>query len=142
MAEKKTIASFAGEYAFLSNLWREADGLSIEHRLQAARATLASDRQAILSAPTPTEARRIATRRLTMPVRADWDDVRVAIMRELLEQKFADPSLRASLIATGTAELIAADVWDDEFWNVNSRTGAGANWLGKLLMELRASLGE
>jgi len=141
MGERKPIAMFAGEYAFLSNFWPEGDdGLSVEHRFQAERVTKEADKHAILTAATSTDARRIARRRVTMPIREDWDDIQVDVMRQLLEQKFAEPNLRRLLLATEDAELIAGDPWGDQFWGVDPRTGEGRNELGKQLMALRARL--
>lgn len=59
-------------------------------------------------------------------------------MRDLLDLKFADPALAALLLATGDADLVEGNDWGDRFWGVCD--GAGANMLGRLLMELRTRL--
>jgi predicted NAD-dependent protein-ADP-ribosyltransferase YbiA (DUF1768 family) len=60
-------------------------------------------------------------------------------MRELLRQKFAKPSILADrLIDTGNCQLIEGNYWGDTFWGVCK--GKGENWLGKLLMEIRAEI--
>ena len=61
-------------------------------------------------------------------------------MRTALQLKFSDPTLRAQLIATGDAELIEGNTWNDTFWGVCR--GTGKNMLGTLLMELRSSFTE
>jgi hypothetical protein len=57
---------------------------------------------------------------------------------ELLAQKFSYPYYRDLLLATGDAELIEGNVWNDVFWGVCN--GIGKNWLGKLLMQVREVL--
>ncbi len=49
-------------------------------------------------------------------LRADWNEVRVDVMRAVLAAKFSDLELRARLIATGTAELVEENTWNDRFW--------------------------
>src|SRR5262249_45669793 len=70
-------------------------------------------------------------------LRADWNEVRVEVMRGVLSAKFSDPDLRARLIATGRRELVEENTWNDRFWGRSRR--AGQNMLGRLLMELRDS---
>jgi len=70
--------------------------------------------------------------------RADWDSVRLDVMRKGLAAKFAAPALSAVLLGTGTATLELESV-DDAFWGIGA-DGKGENWTGKLLMELRAKL--
>jgi predicted NAD-dependent protein-ADP-ribosyltransferase YbiA (DUF1768 family) len=48
--------------------------------------------------------------------------------------KFSEPGLGAKLLATGDAELIEGNTWNDVWWGVNEKTGKGENWLGKILM--------
>ncbi len=70
--------------------------------------------------------------------RADWDDVRLNVMRKGLEAKFAMPAFAAVLLGTGTA-LLEQESVDDAFWGIGA-DGTGENWTGKLLMELRTKL--
>lgn len=75
-----------------------------------------------------------------------WKRNRVAVMRELLRQKFSVPELRAYLLSTGDAELVEGNNWGDTFWGVCTGCGkwwcehGGENMLGRLLMELRDEL--
>lgn len=94
-----------------------------------------AQRRAVLAAPTPARAKALGSRH---GARADWDDVRVDVMRTVLRAKFADPALRALLLATGDAQLVE-DSPRDAFWGAGAG-GAGKNMLGKLLMALRAQL--
>lgn len=75
-----------------------------------------------------------------MKLRADWNNVRVDIMRELLRIKFYDNHFqyRQKLIDTGDMYLEEGDKHHDIFWGVCD--GIGENNLGKLLMEIREEL--
>lgn len=57
-------------------------------------------------------------------------------MRDLLRTKFADPGMRRALELTGDALLVHGNSWRDHFWG--ECAGKGENWLGRLLMEVRA----
>lgn len=135
----KKIDSFAGEYRFLSNFAPsiiEVDGLeypTVEHAFQALKTENPTEREIVRTARTPGQAKKLG-RRVTL--RPDWDTARVGVMKMLLEKKFADKVLRAELLATGDAELVEGNYWNDRFWGVCR--GRGENWLGKLLMEIRA----
>lgn len=73
-----------------------------------------------------------------VPLRPDWDGQRLRVMREILAAKFGqNPGLDSKLAATGDAELVEGNTWNDRFWGVCD--GTGENHLGKLLMERRSS---
>lgn len=63
-------------------------------------------------------------------------------MEELLFLKFGgrEPFLTRALMATGDAELVEGNTWDDTFWGVWN--GVGENNLGRLLMKVRKTLFE
>ena len=134
------IDNFIGEYRFLSNFAPspiEVDGLeyaTVEHAFQALKTENPTEREIVRAARTPGQAKKLG-RRVTL--RADWDTARIRVMKMLLEKKFANKVLRAELLATGEAELVEGNYWNDTFWGVCR--GRGANNLGKLLMEVRAS---
>jgi len=78
--------------------------------------------------------------------RRDWDRVRVNIMRWTLRVKLAQnwAAFGDLLLATGDRPIVE-DSRRDDFWGakqVDSRTLAGLNVLGRLLMELREALRE
>jgi ribA/ribD-fused uncharacterized protein len=133
--------AFSGDRFFLSNFYPHGfvfDGhvyATAEHAFQAAKCVDESDTERVRIAPSPAAAKQIGRR---VQLRADWNDVRVDVMRAVLVAKFSDPDLRARLIATGEAELVEENTWGDRFWG-RSR-GTGKNMLGQLLMELRDSL--
>jgi ribA/ribD-fused uncharacterized protein len=69
--------------------------------------------------------------------RADWDDVKVGIMRDILRAKAQQHEyVRRKLLATGDRELVE-DSWRDDFWGWGANRD-GQNMLGKLWMEVRA----
>jgi len=132
------IDSFKGENRFLSSFWPcevELDGVtyeSVEHAYQAAKTVVPEEREKFRYAATAGIAKRLG-RSVTM--RDDWDDVKLSVMRDLVTQKFSDPSLRALLDETKGKQLIEGNHWGDVFWGVCK--GKGENHLGKILMEVR-----
>lgn len=132
----RSIKAFVGDYFFLSNFAPCAHlPPTLEHHFQAAKAMNAESRQLILSARTPSEAKRFGKR---VPIRPDWDNVRVEVMRNLLLAKFRVEPFRSLLLETGNAPLIEGNDWGDRFWGVCR--GVGENHLGRLLTEVRESI--
>ena len=88
---------------------------------------------------TPGQAKRLGRK---VRLVANWDEVKVEVMRHLLIQKFKIPELRLCLLAT-EGELVEWNHWHDNFWGVctcNRCPGEGENMLGRLLMEIREVL--
>ena len=128
------IPFFRGEYAFLSN-FALVGGTSVEHLYQAEKAMTPENRSLILSARTPGESKKLAR---TIPLRPDWEQVKVSVMLELLRWKFGQEPFRSLLLNTGEAYLEEGNWWRDYFWGVCE--GTGQNMLGKLLMHVRGEL--
>lgn len=130
------IDSFSGPYRFLSNFYDRAPGPTVEHLFQAAKTTDREWKEAILSASTPAFAKKLGRQ---APMRPDWEDVKLGVMRDLLTTKFwAGTSYAIALLATGDEQLIEGNTWGDTYWGVCD--GVGQNWLGRLLMEVRDEL--
>lgn len=133
------ITTFREEYEFLSNFFpaRVAlDGVdypTVEHAFQAAKTVEEAQRRGIRESATPGRAKRLGTK---ATLRADWEQIKLKIMEDLLRQKFADPGLKAKLRATGDREIVERNHWHDTFWGVCD--GKGRNHLGLLLMKIRA----
>ena len=133
--------AFSGDHFFLSNFYSHRFTFNgrtyptAEHAFQAAKCVDQGEAERVQRASSPAAAKQIGRR---VQLRADWNEVRVDVMRAVLLAKFADPDLRARLVATGKAELVEENTWGDRFWG-RSR-GVGKNMLGQLLMELRDSL--
>ncbi len=133
---------FRGAADFLSNfhparlVYQGIVYPAAEHAFQAAKTIDPGQRRRIAVCPTPGMA-KAAGRRLTL--REGWLDMRVDVMREVLEAKFAqNPPLAARLVATGRAYLEEGNSWGDVYWGVCR--GRGENMLGLLLMERRHQL--
>lgn len=78
-----------------------------------------------------------------IPLRSDWEDVKVSVMRDLLRQKFSTPEMASKLRDTRPHELVEGNWWHDCFWGrctCSAHGGKGENWLGLLLMETRETL--
>lgn len=141
-----TISGFNGADRYLSNFYPvaiEYEGMlyrTVEHAYQAAKTIDLEERGYIQRAATPARAKSLGSK---VPLRPDWLEIRNSIMKELLKQKFAVPSLRRLLLSTQGQELIEANYWHDIYWGrcqcVN-HAGRGENNLGRLLMEVREEL--
>lgn len=138
------IKEFRGDYFFLSNFYPATvrlDGrtyASVEHAFQAAK-TLDYFRRQIFrdSTTTAAGAKRLGRK---LPIRPDWEVVKLDVMLQLVRQKFnRHKYIRNLLLNTGDSELIEGNWWGDTFWGVCR--GKGKNWLGKLLMQVRKELG-
>lgn len=136
------ITEFRGQWTKLSNyslcsVWFDGHIYnSVEHAYQAAKTLDENERRHIRHLASPNQAKK-AGRDAT--IRPDWDDVKVDIMRQLLEEKFSQEPERSVLLSTGNAELVEGNWWGDQFWG-QCPVGVGQNWLGRLLMEIRENL--
>ena len=135
------INDFRGDYRWLSNFHLvdvELDGVrypSTEHAYQAAKTIDAAQRESIRVLPTCGMAKR-AGQRVTL--RADWEQVKRDVMLDLQRQKYRSPELRKLLLGTSDAELVEGNTWGDTYWGVCR--GVGENWLGRLIMQVRAEI--
>ena len=122
------IYGFFGEHRFLSNFWYADvtyDGdtySSVEHGYQAAKCAHPVDRIPFLQSTgiTPAQAKRQGKH---VKLRDDWELVKIAIMRDLVFQKFQHEDLRDRLIATGDKYLEETNTWGDTFWGVCNGNG-------------------
>jgi ribA/ribD-fused uncharacterized protein len=141
MSPPDRIDEFTGAYFFLSNYspsvlsWNGITFPTVEHAFAAAKTADPVVQRRIAEAVSPGDAKRLGR---AVTLRRDWSRVRVAVMRELLELKFADSTLASQLLATGDAHLVEGNDWGDRFWG--ECEGVGANMLGRLLMELRTRM--
>lgn len=135
------ISEFRGKHAFLSNffprriIFERAVYPTVEHAYQAAKTLDEAERERIRKARTPGEAKAIGKK---VTLRKDWCQIRVEVMLNLLRAKFSNPRLRQALLDTGAIDIEEGNLWGDRFWGVDIRTGKGENWLGRLLMQVRA----
>ncbi len=135
------VREFRGKYSFLSNFWPvrvDYEGVtypSVEHAFQAAKTLNPEEREDIRLAGSAGNAKRLGQK---VTIRPDWDNIKIAIMQDLIEKKFAYPNLKEMLLNTGDEELVEGNSWGDVFWGVYC--GEGQNWLGKTLMKVRDEL--
>ena len=136
------ISSFRGEYQFLSNFYPasvtfdEVSYPTVEHAYQAAKTWRLDKRMWVRGQTTPGKAKWAGK---ALPLREDWEQVKLQIMEELVLCKFTKHvGLREKLSATGDAELVEGNNWGDIFWGICN--GAGGNHLGKILMKIREKL--
>lgn len=134
------IASFSGEYRFLSNFWMASvdyEGItypSSEHAYQAAKTLNKDIRGAFAEITSPGEIKRLGQ---TIQIRPDWEDVKINVMRDIVTAKFeGHPDLMEKLMATKGQHLIEGNTWGDTFWG-ECPIGNGKNELGKILMSIR-----
>ena len=132
------------EYGFLCNF--SAHGFTLddrywstaEHYFQAQKFAGSDHEERIRVSRTPREAKNLGQTR-KLPLRPDWEDVKVDVMRNALMAKFTTHSdLRDALLATGDEELVE-NAPTDYIWGCG-KLGGGQNMLGKLLMETRQAL--
>ncbi|NJM11889.1 MAG: NADAR family protein [Synechococcaceae cyanobacterium SM1_2_3] len=109
-----------------------------EHYFQAQKFADTVHEEPIRLAPSPTRAAKMGRDR-SRPLRSDWEQVKDDIMRDALRAKFTQhPDLKATLLATGAAEIVEHTA-NDRYWG-DGGDGTGKNRLGELLMELRTAL--
>lgn len=129
------------------------DWPTVEHYYQAQKSANPEYNAAIRAAVSPGLAKRLAAppsapRRISqnswfrkhgeMP-RPDWHEAKLDIMRRADQAKFAqNADLAMLLLATGDAELVE-DSPGEPFWGIGP-DGAGLNWAGRVLMEVRTQL--
>ena len=147
--EVNMIDSFSGEYRFLSNFYPctiKYEGLTyptIEHAYQAAKTTDIAQRKAFalegreIGLPTLSAggAKKLGRK---IPIRADWEEVKLDIMEDILKLKFSQRYFRQLLRDTQDEELVEGNLWHDVYWGVCN--GIGQNQLGQLLMKIRSKL--
>lgn len=138
---RESITNFKGTNNFLSNFYYSPvyyNGIrfsTVEHAFQAAKSNDVKTQKLFAIIPTPQEAKQFGK---TIPLREDWETVKVSIMKDLLKQKFSKSPLREMLLQTNGIELVEGNTHGDTYWGVVN--GQGKNTLGKLLMEVRSEL--
>lgn len=138
------IDSFRYEHAFLSNFYPsllKSDGIvypTVEHAFQASKSLKAAERREIAQCGSPGRAKSMGRR---VKLRSDWESIKVHVMTQLVRLKFQTHSdLRLRLLATGAAELIEGNTWNDRFWGVCG--DQGQNRLGRILMQVRGEIAD
>lgn len=132
---------FRGQYYFMSNMYPSnitVNGLTfscVESAFQACK-TLDPEIRKSFTVMDGFTAKRAGRR---VPLRPDWEAVKVKVMKKLLEKKFADPQL-ADKLASVEGPIVEDNTWNDKFWG--RCNGYGRNVLGQLLEQLRERIKE
>lgn len=142
------IASFKGEYRFLSNFYQSPVSYqgfiypNAEAAFQAQKCEKEEDRVKYTLVKNPVVAKRMGKKEPKLP--ENWREISYGIMQEILKAKFSVPEMREKLLATGDAELVEGNNHHDNLWGDCScpRCAAkvGQNRLGKLLMQIREEI--
>lgn len=138
------ISGFRGRWTRFSNyavcsIWFEGHIYnSVEHAYQAAKTLNEWQRQHIRHLATPNQAKKAGR---TVLLRSDWEEVKLDIMRSLLQEKFSQEPDRMTLLSSGDHVLVEVNWWGDTFWG-QCPLGVGTNHLGSLLMQIRDELKE
>lgn len=113
---------------------------TVEHYFQAMKFPGHEHAEKIRLAAKPAIAKQLGRAR-SVPLRADWEQVKLDIMRAAVRQKFTTHAELTQLLqGTGDEELVEVAP-TDYFWG-RGKAGTGQNWLGKILMEVRNELRE
>lgn len=140
------INDFRGRHYYLSNFYRHPVRIggdvypTAEHAYQALKAVRRDERAWVLASETPLIAKR---RGRKIRVVDYWSDVRVLVMEQVLEAKFAVLDLADQLVATHPEKLVEGNTWHDQYWgdcHCGRCHGDGENMLGVALMQLRDEL--
>ncbi|MBO0778870.1 MAG: NADAR family protein [Ktedonobacteraceae bacterium] len=131
-------------YGCFSNFSRhgvDLDGAwwpTVEHYFQAQKFAGTPYVEKIRIAFTPKQAAEMGRNR-KLPLRADWEQVKDGIMLKAVRRKFElHVELREILLSTEEEELVE-NAPGDYYWGCGA-DGSGQNKLGKILMQVRASL--
>ncbi|GGN90011.1 hypothetical protein GCM10011579_085530 [Streptomyces albiflavescens] len=110
---------------------------SVLHGYWSLSAADAADRRRIREAASGDEAHDLGGRAAR---RADWPEVRLAVMAGLLRAKFTQhPELAAVLLGTGDARISYTSHSESPHWR-DDRDSRGRNWMGRLLELTRSEL--
>ena len=148
------IDSFRGEYDWASNFYYKApfrvndiDYRTSEHFFMACKTLDPQWVDRIVNAFKAKDAKALGRQ---VPIRPDWNQVRMGVMAQALWHKFTqNDDIRQKLIETAPSELVEGNYWHDNTWGdcrCENKSGRhpecldqGDNALGRLLMAHRAT---
>ena len=141
--EDGQVKGFFEEYRWLSNFWTTPVHFkgkifpSVENAYQYEKMEAPNEELLKVLLKVPASVAKKLGKQGKM--RSDWESIKVDVMMTLLRCKFQNPKMCAKLLLTGDTHLAEQNTWNDLYWGTNS-SGKGNNWLGKLLMQIRAEL--
>jgi ribA/ribD-fused uncharacterized protein len=135
------INDFRGQYRFLSNFYpaiicyEKLDYASSENAYQAAKSDDLEYRKRFQWVKS-SEAKQMGK---LVILRPEFEETKRNIMLDIVRIKFnTHQNLAKLLLVTGDEELQEGNWWGDKLWGTVN--GEGENWLGKILMLVRAEL--
>lgn len=137
------VKEFKGEHNWLSNFYPcriEYKGLvypSAEHAYMAQKNDSETWKKQCADDSNPPSL--IKKMSYMQPLRKDWENVKLGIMKEVLTVKFNKPVFTQRLLKT-EGEIQEGNTWGDKFWGVDLVSGEGHNQLGRIIMEIREEL--
>ncbi|MEX0269510.1 NADAR family protein [Leptolyngbyaceae cyanobacterium UHCC 1019] len=109
-----------------------------EHYFQAQKFINTPHLEKVRQTKTPKDAANMGRNR-SLPLHADWNQVKDEVMRKAVLQKFrTHADIREILLATGNEDLVENSPVD-YYWGCG-KDGSGKNQLGQILMEVREIL--
>lgn len=138
------IKEFQGEYRWLSNfascsiVLDNIEYNSVEHAYMSAKSDDGDWK--ILCSSENYSAGKIKRLSRDIPLRKDWDSIKLSVMKECLEQKFQQEPYKSKLLSTGNSILQEGNNWGDTFWGIGLKSERGLNYLGNLIIEIREQL--
>ena len=111
---------------------------TVEHYFQAQKFEDENYVEQIRRAENPHKAKRLGRTR-KLPIRKNWDHIRVRIMEEAVLAKFKTHSKIAQMLINTGEQTLVENAPHDYFWGCGTQ-GTGQNMLGKILMKVRTEL--
>lgn len=137
------IKSFVGEYRWLSNFAPvnvkigENIFRSVEHAYQSEKSQEKNWKTCCLCIDRPGKIKKMSRK---IKLSSDWEEKKIKVMKECLEQKYEQEPYKTLLIKTYPMIIEEGNYWNDIFWGIDLRTNKGKNILGKLIMNIRKRL--
>lgn len=139
MKDHQLTPSFRKELSFLSNMYlcsikarvKEKDYTfsSAENLYQSLKCPGNEDLFATVS---PSEAKKLSK---TLPMREDWDSVKLELMEEIVLQKFSQNEELKNQLMQCDFQIVERNLWNDTYWGVCN--GVGENHLGNILEKFK-----
>lgn len=141
---KDTIGFYEREFYVFSNFssfaveWKGTVWMTSEHIYQAEKFEDVAIREEIRNARSAHDSKKVAEK-YRERVRADWADVKLAVMEQILRAKLSQhPYVMKKLMQSKGRSLIE-DSWRDSYWGWGQNKD-GQNHLGRLWMKIRDEL--
>lgn len=137
------IKEFQKEYRWLSNFVPVSITLdeitypSVEHAYMSAKSDDPQWKNLCSSDVQPGYVKRESKK---IKLVSNWDEIKVQVMKDCLEQKFSKNPFKKLLVETGNCQIEEGNRWGDTFWGIDLYTNKGQNILGKLIMEIRSTI--